>query len=76
MATAAIQTRAVDQIRSLYRSLSEADQLSLIVDLLQGGHPSLRRSDAFGEDLWNLDKLLTAEYQGIAGNVESRELGW
>ena len=72
--TTATHTSALDQVRSLYPRLSEDDQLSLIVDLLQGGQISLHRSEAFGDDLWNLDRLLSDEYRGIAAGIETRDI--
>lgn len=45
----------LDTIRDLYRGLSMDDQLSLMTDLIQGGHRNLIRTDAF------IDALIPVE---------------
>lgn len=53
---------ALDQVRSLYRKLSQDDQLAIMCDLIQGGHRDLNRSDAFIDGLMPVDAAFVAAW--------------
>lgn len=53
---------ALDQVRAMYRKLSQADQLSIMCDLIQGGHRDLNRSDAFIDGLMPVDAAFVAAW--------------
>lgn len=50
---------ALEQVRALYSELSQADQLSILVDLIQGDKKcALNCSDRFADALLPLDAAL------------------
>ncbi len=57
---------ALDQVRALFHKLSQADQLSLMSDLIQGGHRDLARSDAFIDALMTVDKAFEAAFAELS----------
>ena len=57
---------ALDQVRAMYHKLSQADQLSIMCDLIQGGHRDLARSDAFIDALMTVDKAFEAAFAELS----------
>lgn len=56
---------ALNDIRAKFHLLTEAEQLSLMVDLIQGGDINLNRSDDFIDALMPLDKAMDAAYDAL-----------
>lgn len=61
---------ALDQVRAMYRKLSQADQLSIMCDLIQGGHRDLNRSDAFIDALMPVDKAFDDAWDELKADSE------
>lgn len=61
-------------IRSQYARLSMDDQLSLMCDLVQGGHRDLSRSDAFIDGLGPVDTAFCDAYAELQGAADLRGL--
>jgi hypothetical protein len=57
---------ALDQVRAMYHKLSQADQLSIMCDLIQGGHRDLNRSDAFIDALIPVDRAFVDAWAELA----------
>lgn len=58
---------ALEAIRAQYRNLSEADQLAVMCDLIQGGDGNLNRSDAFIDALIPLDATFSEVFDLLDG---------
>lgn len=58
-------TAPLETIRAQYRRLSEADQLALMVDLIQS-HRELNRTDAFIDALAPVDEAFDAAFNRLA----------
>lgn len=56
----------LDAIRAHYSRLTEADQLTLLSDMIQG-HPALNRRDSFIDELQPVDAAFDAAYETLSG---------
>lgn len=67
---------ALETVRSFYGQLSEADQLSILVDLIQGGGAAnaLQASDRFVDALIPLDEALCDAWPLLTQEAEPKPL--